>query len=213
MEIEGLVHTFEVLELAKRGEETSFDVTTQMWGPRASTAVSLILSYFSLCCSALLIILVKYYENLSSLVSISTCAVATCSNYYRKMKDKNVIYHKFSVCPNLNKIWISKCKRQGHINIKYARICIDHFRPSDYMDGIRNRLLGLNQKKIIKPDAVPSVNLPLQDNGEDDSGRSERKRKISIWQETKIKLKCLRLKKACVTTAMEPFTTSKTENI
>ncbi|GBO14221.1 hypothetical protein AVEN_227875-1 [Araneus ventricosus] len=81
------------------------------------------------------------------------------------------------------------------------------------MDGIRNRLLGLNQKKILKPDAVPSVNLPLQDNGEDVSSRIERKRKTSILQETKIRLKCLRLKKACVTTAMEPFTTSKTKNI
>ncbi|GBO14595.1 hypothetical protein AVEN_263200-1 [Araneus ventricosus] len=79
------------------------------------------------------------------------------------------------------------------------------------MDGIRNRLLGLNQKKILKPDAFPSVNLPLQDNGEDVLSRSERKR--SILQETKIRLKCLTLKKACVTTAKEPFTTSKTENI
>ncbi|GBL90558.1 hypothetical protein AVEN_179469-1 [Araneus ventricosus] len=81
------------------------------------------------------------------------------------------------------------------------------------MDDIRNRLLGLNQKKILKPDAVPSVNLPLQDNGEDVSSRSEKKRKRSILQQTKIRLKCLRLRKACVTTAMEPFTTSKTENI
>ncbi|GBL96018.1 hypothetical protein AVEN_199978-1 [Araneus ventricosus] len=77
------------------------------------------------------------------------------------------------------------------------------------MDGIRNRLLGLNQKKILKPDAVPSVNLPLQDNREDVSSRSERKRKRSIFQETKIRLKCLNLKKACVMTDMEPFIVSK----
>ncbi|GBN00418.1 hypothetical protein AVEN_8974-1 [Araneus ventricosus] len=63
------------------------------------------------------------------------------------------------------------------------------------MDGIRNRLLDLNQKTILKPDAVPSVNLPLQDNREDVSSRSERKRKRIILQETKISLKCLRLKK------------------
>ncbi|GBN16393.1 hypothetical protein AVEN_231933-1 [Araneus ventricosus] len=81
------------------------------------------------------------------------------------------------------------------------------------MDGIRNRLLGLNQKKILKPDAVPSVNLPLQDNRKDVSSRSERKRKRSILKGTKIRLKCLMLEKACVTTAMEPFTTSKTGNI
>ncbi|GBL76739.1 hypothetical protein AVEN_53417-1 [Araneus ventricosus] len=142
---------------------------------------------------------------------MSACAVATCPNYHRKTKGKGVIYHVFPVGPNRSKIRISKCKRQDHINVKYARICSDHFRPSDYMDDMKNRLLGLNQKKILKPDAVPSVNLSLQDNGEDVLSRSERKR--SILQETKIRLKCLTLKKACVTTAMEPFTTSKTENI
>ncbi|GBN34021.1 hypothetical protein AVEN_264941-1 [Araneus ventricosus] len=103
---------------------------------------------------------------------MSTCVVANCSNYYRETKHKGVIYYGFPVCPNLNKIWISKCKRQDHINVKYARICGDHFRPNDYMDDMKNRLLGLNRKKILKPDAVPSVNLTLHDNGEDISSRS-----------------------------------------
>ncbi|GBL74362.1 hypothetical protein AVEN_235336-1 [Araneus ventricosus] len=97
---------------------------------------------------------------------MSTCVVATCSTYHRKRKDKGVIYHVFPVCPNLNKIWISKCKRQDHRNVKCAKICSDHSRRSDYMDDMKNRLLGLNQKKILKSDAAPSVNLPLQDNGE-----------------------------------------------
>ncbi|GBL94487.1 hypothetical protein AVEN_154613-1 [Araneus ventricosus] len=126
---------------------------------------------------------------------MSACAVVTCPNYHRKTKGKGVIYHMFLVCPNRNKIWISKCKRQDHINVKYARICSDNFRPSDYMDDMKNRLLGLNQKKILKPDAVLSVNLPLQDNGEDISSRSERKSKRSILQEAKIRLKCLSPKK------------------
>ncbi|GBO10100.1 hypothetical protein AVEN_31587-1 [Araneus ventricosus] len=190
---------------------TSFDVTTE-WGPRASTGDSFIL-LFVLCCPVLLVILLKYCENLVSLASMSACAVATCPNYHRKTKGKGVIYHMFPVCPNLNKIWISKCKRKDRINVKYARICSDHFRPSDYMDDMKNRLLGLNQKKILKPDAVPSVNLPLKDNGEDVSSRSERKRKRSILQEAKIRLKCLSPKKACETSATEPFTTPTTKNI
>ncbi|GBO25053.1 hypothetical protein AVEN_40875-1 [Araneus ventricosus] len=97
--------------------------------------------------------------------------MSLCCRYLSKLSQENerqsVIYHMFPVCPNRNKIWISKCKRHDHINVKYARICSDRFRPSDYMDGMKNRLLGLNQKKILKPDAVPSVNLPLQDNVED----------------------------------------------
>ncbi|GBM89586.1 hypothetical protein AVEN_258652-1 [Araneus ventricosus] len=51
--------------------------------------------------------------------------------------------------------------------------------------------------EITRSDVVPSVNLPLQDNGEDVSSRSDRKR--SILQETKIRLKCLKLKPAGVT--------------
>ncbi|GBL72465.1 hypothetical protein AVEN_115382-1 [Araneus ventricosus] len=144
---------------------------------------------------------------------MSAWAVATFSNYHRKTKGKGVIYHVFPVCVNRNKIWISKCKRQDHINVKYARICSDHFRPSDYMDDMKNRLLGLNQKKILKPDPVPSVNLPLQHNGEDISSRSERKRNRSILQEAKIRLKCLNPKNARETPAMESFTTPTTENI
>ncbi|GBN27930.1 hypothetical protein AVEN_147732-1 [Araneus ventricosus] len=144
---------------------------------------------------------------------MSACAVATCSNYHRKTKGKGVIYHVFPVCLKRNKIWISKCKRQDHINVKYAKICSDHFRSSDNMDDMKNRLLGLNQKKILKPDAVPSVTLPLQDNGEDISSRSERKRNRSILKEAKIRLKCLSPKKPCEKPAMELFTTPTTENI
>ncbi|GBO43771.1 hypothetical protein AVEN_213247-1 [Araneus ventricosus] len=81
------------------------------------------------------------------------------------------------------------------------------------MDDMKNRLLGLNKKTILKPDAVPSVNLPLQDNGEDISNRSEKKRNRSILQEAKIRLKCLSPKKACETPAMEPLTTPTTKNI
>ncbi|GBM92014.1 hypothetical protein AVEN_63856-1 [Araneus ventricosus] len=39
------------------------------------------------------------------------------------------------------------------------------------MDDMKNHLLGLNQKKILKPDEVPSVSMPLQNNGEDVSSR------------------------------------------
>ncbi|GBN74831.1 hypothetical protein AVEN_137481-1 [Araneus ventricosus] len=119
----------------------------------------------------------------------------------------------FPVCPNRNKIWISKCKTQDHVNAKYAWICSDYFMPSDYTDNMKNRLFGLNQKKILKPDAVPSVNLPLPDNREGISSRSERKRNRSILQEAKIRLKCLSLKKTPETPAMEPFTTPTTKNI
>ncbi|GBM19618.1 hypothetical protein AVEN_107294-1 [Araneus ventricosus] len=116
----------------------------------------------------------------------------------------------FPVRPNLNKISISISKRQDHIKVKYTRICGYHFRASDYTDAMRNRLLGLHQKKILKPDAVPSANLQLQDNGEDVSNRSERKIKKKYFTGSKNQI--ISRKKACGTPAMEPFTTSTTEN-
>ncbi|GBN06104.1 hypothetical protein AVEN_99791-1 [Araneus ventricosus] len=210
-EIQGLTHTFDVYDLPTCGEETSFDVTRPTEWIRERPLE--ILSFFYLCCPMLLVILLKYCENLASLASMSTRAVATCSNYHKKTKGKCVIYHVFPVCPNRNKILISKCKRQDHINVKNARIYSDHFRPSDYMDDMKNRLLGLNQKKILKPDAVPSVYLPLQDNGEDISSRRERKRNRSILHEAKIRLKCLTPKIVCETPSMEPFTAPTTEKI
>lgn len=144
---------------------------------------------------------------------MSTSAVATCQNYYRKTKDKGVLYHRFPECPNLNKIWISKCKRQDPINTKYARVCSDHFKPIDYIDDMKNRLLGLSEKKILNKKAVPSVNLPLQDNGQDVSSRSERKRKRSVLEEAKTRLKHLSPKKPCETPSVETFVTSPNENI
>ncbi|GBM31298.1 hypothetical protein AVEN_91294-1 [Araneus ventricosus] len=51
-EIQGLVHTFEVLVTPQRGDETSFDVTKltgSLWDSRASAGDSLILNYLFLC--------------------------------------------------------------------------------------------------------------------------------------------------------------------
>ncbi|GBM91539.1 hypothetical protein AVEN_83466-1 [Araneus ventricosus] len=79
----GAVHTIEVLELPKRGEETSFDVTTQtgsLWGPRESTAVSLILSYFFLC---------SVFGEISGKSFISCNYVYLCCRYVLKLLQEN----------------------------------------------------------------------------------------------------------------------------
>ncbi|XP_035216122.1 peroxynitrite isomerase THAP4-like [Stegodyphus dumicola] len=92
---------------------------------------------------------------------MASCAVATCRNTYRNTKGRGIIFHAF---PKKNllltKKWLLQCRRQDYVNENHARVCSEHFLASDYEDDMRNRLLGLPQKKLLKSDAVPTVNLP-----------------------------------------------------
>lgn len=93
---------------------------------------------------------------------MSCCAVATCPNYARKTRKLgvDVVYHCFPTDTILSNLWIEKCKRLDSINYKNARICSEHFEPSDYIDDMKNRLLNLPQKRILSKSAVPTVKLP-----------------------------------------------------
>lgn len=93
---------------------------------------------------------------------MSCCAVATCPNYLRKTRKLgvDVLYHCFPNDTNLSNLWIQKCKRLDSVNSKNARICSDHFEPSDYIDDMKNRLLNLPQKKVLCKGAVPTLKLP-----------------------------------------------------
>ena len=95
-------------------------------------------------------------------MKMSCCAVATCNNYSRKTKKLgiDVVYHCFPKDPETANLWMLKCKWLDSINCKYAHICSSHFAPTDYCDDMKNRLLGLPQRKILKVTTVPSLNLP-----------------------------------------------------
>lgn len=90
--------------------------------------------------------------------SNNNCAVACCSNYGRKTTD--VIYHRFPTNPELQNVWVSRCKREGKINVKIARVCSVHFLPEDYERDLRNELLGLPVRKHLRPNAIPSQHIP-----------------------------------------------------
>lgn len=95
---------------------------------------------------------------------MSCCAIVNCPNYARKTRKLgvDVIYHTFPKNDiTLSNLWIKKCKRLDNINYKNARICSDHFQPSDYIDDMKNRLLNLPQKKILSKSAVPTLKLPV----------------------------------------------------
>ncbi|XP_035219594.1 THAP domain-containing protein 1 B-like [Stegodyphus dumicola] len=89
-----------------------------------------------------------------------SCAVATCSNTYHNTKT-SVVFHRFP-CKNiqLTKEWLHRCRRADIVNTKSARICSIHFTESDYEDDMKNRLLGLPTKKILKSTAIPTACIP-----------------------------------------------------
>jgi uncharacterized protein YukE len=127
----------------------------------------------------------------------SNCAVATCSNYHKKTKlsDVKVIYHRFPKDSEMCKLWLGKCKRKDPVNCKYAYICSEHFKPDDYVDDMKNRLLGLPQKMILKSDAVPSLKIPLEITDEKGDERNVRAEKRRIRQNALLRLEKLSPKK------------------
>lgn len=86
------------------------------------------------------------------------CAVADCSNYGRKTT--GIIYHSFPKSLELQKEWVSRCKRADEVNVKNARVCSSHFLPEQYERDLKSELLGIPQKKKLLANAIPSQHLP-----------------------------------------------------
>lgn len=63
-------------------------------------------------------------------------------------------------------MWVVKCKRADKINTEHARVCSIHFREEDFERDLKNELLGLPLRRILRKDAIPSINLPNQTRSE-----------------------------------------------
>ncbi|KAF8770762.1 hypothetical protein HNY73_018252 [Argiope bruennichi] len=70
------------------------------------------------------------------------------------------MYHRFPQNRALSKIWEERCKKKYEFNVKNAVICSEHFTERDYERDLKNELLGLPLKKLLKKDAIPTLNLP-----------------------------------------------------
>jgi hypothetical protein len=106
----------------------------------------------------------------------TVCAVAICPS----PKNSSTVYHRFPKNQELIKKWIVACKRQDKINPKTASICSEHFLPSDYDRDLQNELLGLPIKKLLKKDAIPTVNLlppKSLENSTIESNKNERRKR------------------------------------
>lgn len=101
------------------------------------------------------------------------CPVYGCSSDSQKNKDGILHFFDFpqaSKGPEEKKrrdIWINFCKRKRFVPSKATRICSLHFTPDAYVPASSPEFLksiGFSEKRrlILKDDAVPTENRPLQ---------------------------------------------------
>ncbi|XP_030766331.1 uncharacterized protein LOC115890293 [Sitophilus oryzae] len=118
------------------------------------------------------------------------CAVFSCNNsaFATKRSKLDIIYHNFPkaknpVSKNTLKEWVLRCRRADNFNPANSSICSIHFKDTDYDRDLRNELLGLPVRKLLKKSAIPTLNLP----GQEDQPISEREKrfeaKVKIEQE------------------------------
>ena len=82
----------------------------------------------------------------------TTCAVIGCLR-------QNSNFHRFPKDEKRRKVWLS-ATGQKCVNFNTARICGDHFQPSDYLNILKAQLLNdPSLLKRLKPTAVPSMKI------------------------------------------------------
>ena len=89
------------------------------------------------------------------------CVIPTCRNNSHKTRttDKNTKYHVFPKDAIKRSEWIKKLRSDNWIPDSNTCVCSEHFLPSDFERDLKAELLKLPPKRILKPEAVPSVNL------------------------------------------------------
>lgn len=94
----------------------------------------------------------------------ANCAVATCGSWARKEKkraDLGLSFFRFPKDPVIQAAWVHRCARQDFIYTKTASVCSLHFTVEDYDPSyLVKRNLMPNVKPRLKPDAIPSQNIP-----------------------------------------------------
>ena len=81
------------------------------------------------------------------------CAVAVC------VSPKESSYHRFPKDLKLQKVWIAACKRKDEFNVATAKVCSCHFTKDDFERDLKNELLNLPPRNILKRTAFPSLKL------------------------------------------------------
>eukprot|EP00096_Caligus_rogercresseyi_P007608 TRINITY_DN25550_c0_g1_i1.p1 TRINITY_DN25550_c0_g1~~TRINITY_DN25550_c0_g1_i1.p1 ORF type:complete len:349 (-),score=71.17 TRINITY_DN25550_c0_g1_i1:58-1104(-) len=104
----------------------------------------------------------------------ATCSVASCPS------PADASYHKFPKEPSLLKKWIEPFKMKSKFNAKTCRICCNHFSEDCWERDLRNELLGLKTRRILKKGACPTIDVyeAYIDEEIEDVHRPRRRKKI-----------------------------------
>ena len=80
------------------------------------------------------------------------CEVRSCTYNSRKSGKS---FHRFPKNPVLRAVWISATGRRRLKSNRDSRLCSDHFRPSDYVQG--------KKQPTLKPGSIPRLKLGNKD--------------------------------------------------
>lgn len=100
----------------------------------------------------------------------TTCAVASCPNTSRNVKDREITFHKFSsetsdpFRAKIRKLWIKNVQlyRKDPINPRTARVCSVHFDSNCWEMSAVSSISERTHKKKLLWKAVPQLLLKLE---------------------------------------------------
>ena len=81
------------------------------------------------------------------------CAVANCKSAH------DAALHRFPKDPRLRKLWITSCRRSENFDPNKSLICSNHFQAEDFERDLRNELLNLPPRRMLKQGSRPTLNL------------------------------------------------------
>lgn len=94
----------------------------------------------------------------------ANCAVATCASWVKGQKkraDLSISFFRFPKDPSLRAAWVHLCARKDSFNPDSSAICSLHFTNDDYDPSyLVKKSLMCDVKPWLKPDAIPSHNIP-----------------------------------------------------
>jgi len=90
----------------------------------------------------------------TDLIEKEKCCIPSCKS------PEGVVYHRFPQDARMQSAWVAACD-VNNINIKSSFICEKHFTEDSYKQDLVNELLDRPVQKLLKWDAVPTINVPF----------------------------------------------------
>lgn len=91
------------------------------------------------------------------------CAIRNCLARHVRIRNsqipENHRFHRFPRNAALRDVWLKASSKPDTPNWCNYRMCSRHFTLDDYERDLQHELMGIQQKWILKPEAVPTCFL------------------------------------------------------